>query len=172
MPHILRLGQNIGNCAAAPCVPFSGVKIRLMFPHAALCKVIGRPFNLFQSKDTGNFIRTFALQRHAVNPAYYLGGFLVDNPVVFVVGVFLIAIDTMAVCMLAGHSSCAENACYFSAAVTHIPFVHNVQKRGKLAAFALVAVNSVCYGNKTDAPLLEHDFCVKSHLQIISADTT
>ena len=28
------------------------------------------------------------------------------------------------------------------------------------------------YGNKTDAPLLEHDFCVKSHLQIISADTT
>lgn len=50
--------------------------------------------------------------------------------------------------------------------------LHNVQKRGKLAAFALVAVNSVCYGNKTDAPLLEHDFCVKSHLQIISADTT
>ena len=48
----------------------------------------------------------------------------------------------------------------------------HIQKRGKLAAFALVAVNSVCYGNKTDAPLLEHDFCVKSHLQIISADTT
>ena len=34
--------------------------------------------------------------------------------------------------MLAGHSPCAENACYFPAAVAYIPFVHNVQKRGKL----------------------------------------
>ena len=143
-----------------------------MISHAALCKIVGRSFYLFQRKNTGGFIRAFALYRHSVNPAYYLGGFLVDNPVVFVVGVFLIAIDTMAVCMLAGHSSCAENACYFSAAVTNIPLVHNVQKRRKLAAFPFVAVYTVGNGDKAHAVFSEHHFGIKSHLQVIPTDAT
>ena len=50
--------------------------------------------------------------------------------------------------------------------------LHNVQKWGKLAAFAFVTVNSVCYGYETNTTLFEHDFCVKSHLKIISADAT
>ena len=40
------------------------------------------------------------------NPLTGFGSFLVDNPMVFVVGVFLVTVDTVVACVLAGHTSC------------------------------------------------------------------
>ena len=53
---------------------------------------------------------------------------------------------------------------YLTAAITNIPFVHNVQKGCKLAAFPFVAIYSVGNGNKPHTFLSEHHFGVKAHL--------
>ena len=77
-----------------------------MVSHTALCKIVRGALNLFRCQYAGNFIRAFSLNGHAINPAYYFGSFLVDNPMVFVVGVFLVTVDTVVACVLAGHTSC------------------------------------------------------------------
>ena len=94
MPHILRLGQNLPDHIAAPVIRV--VKFLPAFPdaHSFFAKVNGGCFHLLVKEDAGNLIRAVSFNGQAEYPADNCGGFLVDQPVVFVLRVFFVSVNS------------------------------------------------------------------------------
>ena len=73
--------------------------------------------------------------------------FLVDQPVVFVLRVFLIAVDGTVGGGLAGFPFDPNGRFLLAAQVTQIPLVHDIEEGRKFVAVLVVAVHAVGNGN-------------------------
>ena len=168
MPHILRLGEDLSHDIAAPVIGIG--KFLFAFPDALalLAEVHGGRFHLILKENTGNVVGAFALNGQSENAPYHGSGFLVDQPMVFVFRVFLVAVDGAVGGRLAGFSLDADGGFLLAAQVTQIPLVHNVEEGGKLIAVLVIAVHAVGDGNKVDTVLPEEHLRVKSGLQIVT----
>ena len=169
--HILWLGEDISDDIAAPVI-----RVRIFFlafpdPHAFFTKVDSRCFHFIVKEDSGNVIGTFSVNRQPEYPSYNSGRFLVNQPVIFVLRVFFVPVDHTVGCGLAGFAFDADRRFLLPAQVPQIPFVHDIEERGKFACCLVVAVHAVCNGNKMNASLTEHDIRIKAGLKIIPADT-
>ena len=168
MSHILRLGQNLPDDVAAPVIGIG--ELLLAFPDALvlLAEVDRRRVNLVIEQDAGDVVRTFALNGQLEDTPHHGSRFLVDQPVILVLRVFLIAIDGAVGGGLAGLALDADGGFLLAAQVAQIPFVHDVEEGGKLIAVLVIAVHAVGNRNKVDAVLPEEYLRVKACLQIVT----
>ena len=168
MPHILRLGENLPHDIATPVIGVG--KFLLAFPDALalLAEVHGGRLHLILKENTGNIVGSFALDGQSENAAHHGGSFLVDQPMVFVLRVFLVTVNGTVGGGLAGFSLDADGGFLLAAQVAQIPLVHDVEEGGKLVAVLVIAVHAVGDGHKVDAVLSEEYLRVKSGLQIVT----
>ena len=87
---------------------------------------------------------------------------------VFVLRVFLVAIDGAVGGGLAGFTLDTDGGFLLAAQVAQIPLVHDVEEGGKLITVLVIAVHAVGDGDKVDAVLSEKHLCVKAGLQIVT----
>ena len=168
MPHILRLGQNLPNDVAAPVIGVG--ELLLAFPDAfiLLAKVDRRRVDLVIEQNAGNIVRAFTLDGQLEDTPHHGGSFLVDQPVILVLRVFLVAIDGAVGGGLAGFPLDPNGGFLLAAQVTKIPFVHDVEEGRKFVAVLIVAVHAVGNRHKVDAVLPEEYLRVKAGLQVIT----
>ena len=168
MPHILRLGENLPNDVAAPVIRVG--ELLLAFPDTLVlfAKVDRRRVDLVIKQDAGDVIGAFALDGQLEDASHHGSRFLVDQPVVFVLRVFLIAIDGAVGGGLAGFPFDANGGFLLAAQVTQIPLVHDVEEGGKFIAVLVIAVHAVGNRHKVDAMLSEEHLRVKACLQIVT----
>ena len=172
VPHILRLGQHGTDREAVPVIGAAGVHGVLPAASAVACQIIGGALHLFLCEYLGNLMGAVPLHRKPEDPPHHGGGFLVHQPVVFVLRVFFVAIDGVVgggLARLSLDTVCCRN---LFGLVTQIPFVHDIEKGGKLAAVLFLAVNVIGDSNKMNPILPEHYLGVKAGLQVVSADPT
>ena len=172
MPHILRLGQNLPDDVAAPVIRIG--ELLLAFPDAfvLLAEVDRRRIDLIVKQDTGNIIRAFALDGQLKDASHHGSRFLVNQPVVFILWVFLIAIDGAVGGGLAGFPFDANGRFLLAAQVAQIPLVHDIEEGRKFVAVLVVAVHAVGDSHKVDAMLSEEHLRVKACLQVITTGPT
>ena len=172
MPHILRLGQNLPDDVAAPVIGIG--ELLFAFPDALvlLAEVDRRRVDLIVKQDAGDVVGAFALNGQLEDAAHHGSRFLVDQPVVFVLRVFLIAVDGAVGGGLAGFPLDTNGGFLLAAQVAQIPLVHDVEEGRKLVAVLVVAVHAVGDGHKVDAVLPEEYLRVKAGLQIITTRPT
>ena len=172
MPHILRLGQNLPDDVAAPVIRIG--ELLLAFPHALvlLAEVDRRRVDLVIKQDAGNIVGVFALDGQLKDAAHHGSRFLVDQPMVFVLRVFLIAVDVAVGGGLAGFPFDANGRFLLAAQVAQIPLVHDVEEGRKFVAVLIVAVHAVGDGHKVDTVLPKEYLRVKACLQIITTRPT
>lgn len=113
-------------------------------------------------------IGAFALNGQTEDTPHHGGSFFVDQPMVFVFRVFLVAIDSTVGSGLAGFALDADGGFLLAAQVAQIPLVHDIEEGGKLIAVLVVAVHAVGNGDKVDAVLPEEYLRVKAGLQIVA----
>ena len=168
MPHILRLGEDLSHNIAAPIIGIG--KFLLAFPDALalLTEVHSRRFHRILKENTGNIVGAFALDGQSENAPHHGGGFLVDQPMVFVFRVFLVAIDGAVGGRLAGFSLDADGGFLLTAQIAQIPLVHDVEEGRKFIAVLVITVHAVGDGNKVNAVLPEEHLRVKAGLQIVT----
>mgnify|MGYP007061166115 CR=1 FL=1 len=99
-----------------------------------ITEVHGGRLHLILKENTGNIVGSFALDGQSENAAHHGGGFLVDQPMVFVFRVFPVAIDSAVGGGLAGFSLDADGGFLLAAQVAQIPLVHDVEEGRKLVA--------------------------------------
>ena len=104
-------------------------------------------------------------------PLHNCRRFFIDNPVEMILRVFLVSVDGMVGGRFTGFSPCLDRCDLLAAAISQIPFVHDIQKRCKLAGTLIKAVHAVADSNKTDTLFSKQHFRVKAGLQIISANS-
>ena len=167
MPHILRLGENLSHHIAAPVIWIG--EFRFAFPDAIalLAEVHSGRLHLILKENAGNIIRAFALNGQPKDAPHHGGGFLVNQPMVLVLRVLLVAVDGTVGGGLAGFSLDTDGGFLLAAQVTQVPLIHDVEKGGELAAVLIVAVHAVGNGDKVDAVLPEKYLRVKAGLQVV-----
>ena len=168
MPHILRLGEDLSHNIAAPVIGIG--KFLFAFPDALalLTEIHGGCLHLIIKENAGDIIGAFSFNGQTKNAPHHSGSFLVDQPMVFVFKILLVAIDGAVGGRLAGFSLDADCSFLLAAQVTKIPLVHDVEEGSKFIAVLIVAVHAVGDGDKVDAMLPEEYLRVKSGLQIVS----
>ena len=168
MPHILRLGENLPNDVAAPVIRVG--ELLFAFPDTLVlfAKVDRRRVDLVIKQDAGDVVGAFALNGQLEDTPHHGSRFLVDQPVVFVLRVFLIAVDGTVGGWLAGFPLDPNGGFLLAAQVTKIPFVHDVEEGRKLVAVLVITVHAVGNRHKVDAMLPEEYLRVKAGLQIIT----
>ena len=172
MPHILRFLQHGADRKAVPVIGAAGVHGVLPAASAVACQIIGGALHLFLCEYLGNLMGAVPLHCKPEDPPHHGGGFLVHQPVVFVLRVFFVAIDGVVgggLARLSLDTVCCRN---LFGLVTQIPFVHNIEKGSKLAAVLFLAVNVIGDSYKMNPILPEHYLGVKAGLQVVSADPT
>src|SRR5699024_11211992 len=168
VPHILRLGQHGADRKAVPVIGAAGVHGVFPAASAVASQIIGGALHLFLCEYLGNLIGAMPLHRKQEDSPHHSGGFLVHQPVVLVLRVFFVAIDGIVgggLACLAFDTVCCRN---LFGLVTQIPFVHDIEKGGKLAAVLFLAVNVIGNSDKMNPILPEHYLGVKAGLQIVS----
>ena len=93
MPHIFGAFQNAFYCADAPIIWPRHICTVLVNPYASFCLINRRAFNLFIPKDFCNGYRPFPVHGKLKNIPHDLSGVLVNDPMILIRGVFLIAVD-------------------------------------------------------------------------------
>ena len=88
---------------------------------------------------------------------------------VFVLRVFLVAVNGTVGGGLAGFSLDPDGGFLLTAQIAQIPLVHNVEEGGKLVAVLVVAVHAVGDGNKVDVVLPEECLRIEAGLQIVTS---
>jgi hypothetical protein len=168
MPHILRLGENLPDDVAAPIIRIG--ELLLAFPDAfvLLAEVDRRGVDLIVKQDAGDVIGAFALNGQLEDAPHHGSRFHVNQPVVFVLRVFLIAVDGAVGGRLAGFPFDANGCFLLAAQVAKIPLVHDIEKGRKFVAVLVVAVHTVGNRHKVDTVLTEEHLRVKAGLQIVT----
>ena len=168
MPHILRLGEDLSHDIAAPVIGIG--KFLFAFPDALalLAEVHGGRLHLILKENTGNIVGAFALNGQSENAPHHGGGFLVDQPMVFVLRVFLVTVNGTVGGGLAGFPFDTNGGFLLAAQVAQIPFVHDVEEGRKFVAILVIAVHAVDDGDKVNTVLPEEYLRVKASLQIVT----
>ena len=147
--------------------PFAGCILALF---TALADALAFPI-LRWSQDTvllqqpGRSFDPVPFYTKPVNPADYLGGFIVDNPLSRIVRVLFVTVRRKAH-GVAGIAAQFLGTAYFSADILCVPLVHDVAE-GREIIVALVAVHTVVYGNEADVMLWKIGVGVIANLQIV-----
>ena len=172
MTHILRLGQNLPDDVAAPVIRVW--KFLFTFPDTLvlLAEVDRRRVDLVIEQDAGDVVRAFALDGQLEDASHHGSCFLVDQPVVFVLRVFLIAVDGAVSGGLAGFPFDADGGFLLAAQVAQVPLVHDIEEGCKFIAVLVVAVHAVGDSHKVDTVLTEENLRVKACLQVITPRPT
>ena len=158
MAHILRLGKYLPHCEAVPAIRPGDVLSA--FPNAPPLsgEISGRRFDLLLTEHRGNFIGAMAFDGKLEDAPDNSGGLLVDQPVIFVVGVFLVAVDSAVGGGLAGFALDPDGGALLAAQVPQIPFAHDVDKRSELAGTGAGTVDAVANGDETHPKFAKEDF--------------
>ena len=171
MSHVLRVCENVLYCFAVPIMLTAQILARLPKSPASHSHVIGGAFHLFCRQHLGDVIRPVTLDRKAEDTPHHGGSFVVDQPVVFVLRVFLIAVDGIVGRGLSGLALHLIRHRNLARLVTQVPLRHDIEKRCELSRAAVVAVYVVGDSDEVDAMLTEEHFRIKAGLQIITTDT-
>jgi len=112
---------------------------------------VRRPFKKFSTSRA-------SLDAQLVYPADYLGGFIVDDPLLRVVRVLLVAVGrrTHGVASIAAH---LLGTAYLAADVLGVPLVDDIAEWGKLIIL-LVAVHSIIDCDKMNIVFWEENFTI------------
>ena len=122
MAHVLHTIENVRNSGSPPAVGVGKIVVAPI-PCAMLREIGGRAENTFFLKYCGNLIGASAVDGHAKDAADYLGGFIVNNPLLRVIQVFLVAIEGVNSGVLASHALGAFDCPNFLAGVSCKPLV-------------------------------------------------
>ena len=179
MPHIFRPLQQGADGVAVPVIGAVLVQhgcaalfALLFLLRPLLGEIVAGTLHLLGGEHFGNLIGSVPLHGQPENAPHHGGGFLIHQPVVFVLRVFLVAVDGAVGCGLARLALHPVGRRNLFGLVAQIPLVHDIQKRRKFAAFLFVAVNIVGNSNKMNPVLPEHDLGIKAGLQVITTDPT
>ena len=160
MPHILRLGKYLPHCETVPAIGPGDVLPT--FPNAPPlpCEVSGRRLDLRLAEYRGDLIRPVALNGKLEDTPHHRRRFLVNQPVVFVVGVFLVAVNGTVSGGLARLALDPDSGSLLAAQVPQIPFAHDVDERRKLAGTWVGTINAVADGDEAHSEFAKENFCV------------
>ena len=114
--------ENILNSSSPPAVGIGKIVVAPV-PCATFRKIGGRAENTFFLEYCGNLIGTFAVDGHAKDAADYLGGFIVNNPLLRVIRVFLVAVERVNSSVLASHALGAFDCPDFLSGISCKPLV-------------------------------------------------
>ena len=123
------------------------------------------------SQGTGNHSRTAAAGCHLKNPAHHRSGFLVNDPVVFLLRVFFVAVNHLVRDWNARLGSSLISRPLLSADVPQIKLVHNIEEWDIFAGCLIKTVDPISDGDETDFMLPEKYINIKSGLQVIAPHT-
>ena len=129
-----------------------------------------RVVHTFLRQNPCDLVGTMPVAGQIIDPAYNHRGFIVDQPMTFLLRVFPVTIDTAVVGGQTGMSLLLIGCGHFAGLVAQVPFVHHVQDRDKLAAFGIDVVYAIGYGDESHIEFAEHDLGVEAGLQIVPAD--
>ena len=129
MTHILRLGEDLSDRKAVPAIRPGDVLSAFPYAPALSGEIGGRRLNLPLAEHRGNLIGTMTLNGKLEDTPHDSRRFLVDQPVVFVIGVFLVAVNGTVGGGLAGLALDPDGGALLAAQIPQIPFRHDVQKR-------------------------------------------
>ena len=160
MPHILRLGEDLPHREAIPAIRPGNVLSAFPNAPALSGEIDGGCFDFFLTEHRGNFIGAVALNGKLKNTPHNSRRFLVDQPVVFVVGVFPVAVDGAVGGGLARLTLDPDGSSLLAAQIPQIPFRHDVDERRKLTGIGAGAVDAVADGDETHSKFSEKDLCV------------
>ena len=168
MAHIFGLGQNLPNHIIAPCV--GPCNLRFAFPGAAplLCQISRRGFHLVPIQNICDVTQPMPLNSQLIDAPHDCRRFLINQPVILVVGIFLVAVDGLVGDRLARFTLDPDSGALFATQVAQVPLAHDIDKRCELTGAGVVAVNAVPNSNKVDAVAFENDLCVETSLEVIS----
>ena len=157
MAHVFHAVEDVGNGSPPPAAGVGKIAVAPV-PRAALRKVGGRAEDVFSFQNCDDLIGAFAVDGHTEDSPDDLGGFIVNDPLLRVIRVFLVAVERVNGGVLASHALGAFDSPDFLAGVSCEPLVHDVQKRGKIRFLLVFTVDSVINGDKADTLLREENF--------------
>ena len=170
MPHILRLGENLSDRKTIPAIRPGDVLFAFPNAPALSGEISGRRLDFLLAEYRSNFIRAVAHDGKLEDTPHNSSGLLIDQPVVFVVGVFSVAVDSTVGGRLAGLALDPDGGSLLAAQAPQVPFAHDIDERRELAGTGVIAVDTVADGDEADSEFSEEDFRIETGLQIISAD--
>lgn len=115
-----------------------------------------------------NFRNRHCISSHYEAPADYLSSLFIHVELLFIIRLALVSVGNSAAASQPVLHAVPEYCFDLLAGIPGIPFVHNVQERGKLVFRRIVAVNAVIHSDKSDILFREQHFRIKVHLKVIS----
>ena len=171
MTEIFLLCKNIPNGSAVPIIrTFIDPRIAA-FPYSMRRHIVGRLLNLLLGQAASNLYNADPLRSPRENHSDDICSFFVHDPFVFVFRIFAIAVAGNRCIPFPGFAACFIRLLLFATHISQIPFVHDIQKRCKLAALLIGAVYIVRNGYETYMILREIDLGIIPGLQVVSPDT-
>ena len=154
------------------CPVIERTEFFLAFPYAAILprQINGGCFYLVIKQDAGDLIRAVAFDGQVEDTADNRGGFFVNQPVIFIIGVFLIAVNDLIAGRLAGFSLDPDGGALLAAQVADVPLVHDVHDRGEFIRAGVIAVDPVGYGDEAHAQLPKHFFRIEAGGQVVTSN--
>ena len=168
MAHVLRFRQYPSHNEVAPGI--GTVDVFLAFPGATSlpCQISRWGLYLIPVQNVGNIAQAVPFNSQLVDTPHNCRRFLVNQPMILVVGVFSVAVNSLIGGRLARFTFDPDGSALFPAQIAQVPLGHDIDKRGKLTRAGIVAVNAVPDGNEVDTVAFENNLCVKARLEIIS----
>ena len=136
----------------------------------ALLQICGRYQHLIFGQLIGNRLCSHTVKYHLINPADYISRFLINQKMIFIFRVSLIAVWNCSATTLAVLHSCFEHSSDFVTCILGIPFIHDVHKRCEIIICRVCTVNSVIDGNETDTLIRKKHFRIEADFQIVTTE--
>ena len=171
MAHILRLGQKHIHRIAVPVIGPGHILAVLEQTDATAGQIIAGGLHSLIGQNLCDLITAVALNAELEDPPHHGSRFFVNDPVVFIVRVFLITINGMGGSVFTGVSLDLIGGRYLPGLIPEVPLVHDIQERGELTAVLILAVHAIGNGNKMNPMLPEEYLGIKAGLQIVTSCT-
>ena len=148
MAHILRLGQQNIHGITVPVIGPGHILTVLEQTDATAGQIIAGGLHSLIGQNLCDLITAVTLDAELEDPPHHGSRFFVNDPVVFIVRVFLLTIDGMGGCVFAGVALDLIGSGYLPGLIPEVPLVHDIQERGELTAVLILAVHAIGNGNK------------------------
>ena len=135
-----------------PSIRFAFISY-IFFAFPCACEVNCRTFDFFFWKCSRYLSWTFTSNCHIKYPTYNRRSFFINNPMMYIFGVFIIPVRRNTANRLSCVAPRLKRYKGFTAAISDIPLIHNIEEWRKLASSLNDAVNSVRFCDKTNAAM-------------------
>jgi hypothetical protein len=115
----------------------------------------GRAYDFLVRECPGNLVRTFTVNGHLEDAPYNLRGGFVDEPVVMIIRIFAISVNSLIRKRLAAVTLGVQDGFDFLGCVPCVKFRYNVPKRREVVIVADI-VHAVADSDKPNPALAEH----------------